>query len=146
MEVENSITLTVYSSVNIFIALHGAQKMIMGFHEYTYQDCEYIIRTSGAGNARIRLRAHQATRIRLRASGNHVFVKRCKLCSQLAISLLKIIHVATTVTWTDTRTEAQSTSDPSEPFKSTDESHGDCDVALHRVSLAWTVRDNHLGL
>ena len=47
----------------------------------------------------------------------------------VSVIMLKIIHVATTVTWTDTRTEAQSTSDPSEPFKNTDESHGDCDVA-----------------
>ena len=40
---ENSITLTLYSSVNVFIALEWRLEMIMGFtYEYTYQDCEYI--------------------------------------------------------------------------------------------------------
>ena len=44
MEAENSITLTIYSSEHIFIALRWRSEMIMGFHEYTYQDREYIIR------------------------------------------------------------------------------------------------------
>ena len=44
MEAENSFTLTIYSSEQIFIALRWCSEMIMGFHEYTYQDREYIIR------------------------------------------------------------------------------------------------------
>jgi len=44
MEAENSITLTIYSSEHVFIALRWCSEMIMGFHEYTYQDREYIIR------------------------------------------------------------------------------------------------------
>ena len=44
MEAENSITLTIYTSENVFIALQWCSEMIMGFHEYTYQDHEYIIR------------------------------------------------------------------------------------------------------
>jgi len=44
MEAENSITLTIYSSEHVFIALRWRSEMIMGFHEYTYQDREYIIR------------------------------------------------------------------------------------------------------
>jgi len=44
MELENSITLTIYSSEHVFIALRPHPEMIMGFHEYTYQDHEYIIR------------------------------------------------------------------------------------------------------
>ena len=43
MEAENSITLTIYSSEHVFIALRWRSEMIMGFHEYTYQDREYII-------------------------------------------------------------------------------------------------------
>jgi len=41
-ESENSITLTIYTSENILIAL-GAENDYR-FHEYTYQDPEYIIR------------------------------------------------------------------------------------------------------
>ena len=37
MEAENSITLTIYSSEHIFIALRWHSEMIMGFHEYTYR-------------------------------------------------------------------------------------------------------------
>ena len=44
MEAENSITLTIYSSEHVFIALRWRSEMIMGFHKYTYQDREYIIR------------------------------------------------------------------------------------------------------
>ena len=44
MEAENSITPTIYTSENVFIALGWHSEMIMGFHEYTYQDREYIIR------------------------------------------------------------------------------------------------------
>ena len=44
MEAENSITLTIYTSENVFIALRWCSEMIMGFHEHTYQDREYIIR------------------------------------------------------------------------------------------------------
>jgi len=44
MEAENSITLAIYSSEHVFIALRWPSEMIMGFHEYTYQDREYIIR------------------------------------------------------------------------------------------------------
>jgi len=36
MEAENSITLTIYSSEHVFIALRWCSEMIMGFHEYTY--------------------------------------------------------------------------------------------------------------
>ena len=36
MEVENYITLTIYSSEHVFIALRQRSEMIMGFHEYTY--------------------------------------------------------------------------------------------------------------
>ena len=39
------------SSVNIFIALGCHSEMIMGFHEYTYQDHEYIIRTMNTMHA-----------------------------------------------------------------------------------------------
>ena len=42
MEAENSLTVTIYSSV--FIALGWRSEMIMGFHECAYQDREYIIR------------------------------------------------------------------------------------------------------
>ena len=54
MEAENSITLTIYiycRSVNMFIALGCHSEMIMGFHEYTYQDHEYIIRTMNTMHA-----------------------------------------------------------------------------------------------
>ena len=44
MEAENSITLTTYTSEHVFIALGWRSEMIMGFHEYTYQECEYIIK------------------------------------------------------------------------------------------------------
>ena len=44
MEAENSITFTIYSSEHVFIALRWRSEMIMGFHEYAYQDREYIIR------------------------------------------------------------------------------------------------------
>jgi len=44
MEAENSITLTIYSGEHVFIALRWRSEMIMGFHEYTYQDREYVIR------------------------------------------------------------------------------------------------------
>ena len=42
MEAEN--TLTIYSSEHVFIPLRWRSEIIMGFHEYTYQDREYIIR------------------------------------------------------------------------------------------------------
>ena len=42
MEADNSITLTIYSSEQVFIALGWCSEMIMDFHEYTYQDLEYI--------------------------------------------------------------------------------------------------------
>jgi len=48
MEAENSIILTIYSSEHVFIALRWRSETIMGFHEYTYQDCEYIIRAMHA--------------------------------------------------------------------------------------------------
>ena len=51
MEAENSITLTIYSSEHIFIALTWRSEMIMGFHEYTYQDREYIIRAMNTKHA-----------------------------------------------------------------------------------------------
>ena len=35
MEAENSITLTIYTSEQVFIALGWCSVMIMGFHEYT---------------------------------------------------------------------------------------------------------------
>jgi len=38
MEAENAITLTTYTSGHVFIALGWRSEMIMGFHEYTYQD------------------------------------------------------------------------------------------------------------
>jgi len=44
METENGIALTLYSGEHVFIALRWHSEMIMGFHEYTYQDREYIIR------------------------------------------------------------------------------------------------------
>jgi len=40
MEAENSITLTIYSSEQVFIALRWHSEMIMGFHEYNYPDHE----------------------------------------------------------------------------------------------------------
>jgi len=52
MEAENSITLTIiYSSEHVFIALRRHSEMIMGFHEYTYQDREYIIRAMNTKHA-----------------------------------------------------------------------------------------------
>ena len=51
MEAENSITLTIYSSEHVFIALRWRSEMIMGFHEYTYQDREYIIRAMNTKHA-----------------------------------------------------------------------------------------------
>ena len=51
MEAENSITLTIYSSEHVFIALNWRSEMIMGFHEYTYQDREYIIRAMNTKHA-----------------------------------------------------------------------------------------------
>jgi len=51
MEAENSFTLTIYSSVNLIIALGCPLEMIMGFHEYTYQDREYLIRTGNTMHA-----------------------------------------------------------------------------------------------
>jgi len=51
MEAENSTTLTIYSSEHIFIALSWRSEMIMGFHEYTYQDREYIIRAINTKHA-----------------------------------------------------------------------------------------------
>jgi len=42
MEAENSIVLTIYSSVNIFITLGWCSENDYGFtYEYTYQDYEY---------------------------------------------------------------------------------------------------------
>ena len=38
MEAENSTTLTIYTSKNIFIALGWRSENDYGFHEYTYQD------------------------------------------------------------------------------------------------------------
>ena len=55
MEAENSITLTIYSSERIFIALRWHSEMIMGFHEYTYQDREYIIRAMNTKHAQSQL-------------------------------------------------------------------------------------------
>jgi len=52
IEAENSITLTIYSSEHVFIALKWRSEMIMGFHEYTYQDSEYIIRAMNTKHAR----------------------------------------------------------------------------------------------
>ena len=51
MEAENSITLTIYNSEHVFIALRWRSEMIMGFHEYTYQDREYIIRAMNTKHA-----------------------------------------------------------------------------------------------
>jgi len=51
MEAENSITLTIYTSENVFIALGCGSEMIMGFHECTYQDQEYIIRDMNTKHA-----------------------------------------------------------------------------------------------
>ena len=51
MEAENSITLTIYSSEHVFIALRLCSEMIMGFYEYTYQDHEYIIRAMNTKHA-----------------------------------------------------------------------------------------------
>ena len=51
MEAENSITLTIYSSEQVFIALRWCLEMIMGFHEDTYQDREYIIRAMNTKHA-----------------------------------------------------------------------------------------------
>jgi len=48
---ENSITLTIYTSEHVFIALGWHLEMIMGFHEYAYQDCEYIIRAMNTRHA-----------------------------------------------------------------------------------------------
>jgi len=39
---EDSITLSIYTSDNILIALGWRPEMIMGFHEYTYQDHEKL--------------------------------------------------------------------------------------------------------
>ena len=46
MEADNSITLTVYQWKHIYSTRMSrcCSEMIMGFHEYTYQDHEYIIR------------------------------------------------------------------------------------------------------
>ena len=46
MEAENSITLE-----RVIIALRLRSEMIMGFHEYTYQDPEYIIRAMNTKHA-----------------------------------------------------------------------------------------------
>ena len=54
MEAENAITLTIYSSEHIFIALRWCSEMIMGF-EYTYQDREYIIRAMNTKHAQSQL-------------------------------------------------------------------------------------------
>jgi len=51
MEAENAITLTTYTSGHVFIALGWRSEMIMGFHEYTYQDREYIIRAMNTKHA-----------------------------------------------------------------------------------------------
>ena len=57
MEAENSITLTIYiyiyiyTSEHVFIALGWRSEMIMGFHKYTYQDREYIIRAINTKHA-----------------------------------------------------------------------------------------------
>ena len=51
MEAENSITPTTYTSEQVFIALGLHSEMIMGFHEYTYQDCECIIRAMNTKHA-----------------------------------------------------------------------------------------------
>ena len=51
MEAENSITLTIYSSKHVFIALRWRSEMIMGFHEYAYKDREYIIRAMNTNYA-----------------------------------------------------------------------------------------------
>ena len=40
-----------YSSEHVFIALRWRSEMIMGFHEYTYQDHEYIIRAMNTKHA-----------------------------------------------------------------------------------------------
>ena len=55
MEAENSITLTIYSSEHVFIAPRWRSEMIMGFHEYTYQDREYIIRAMNTKHAQCTL-------------------------------------------------------------------------------------------
>ena len=51
MEAENSITLAIHTSENAFIALGWHSEMIMGFHGYTYQDGEYIIRAMNTKHA-----------------------------------------------------------------------------------------------
>jgi len=55
IEAENSITLTIYSGEQVFIALRWHSEMIMGFHEYTYQDREYIIRAMNTKHAQSQL-------------------------------------------------------------------------------------------
>jgi len=51
MEAENTVTLTMYSSEHLFIALRWRSEMIMGFHEYPYQDPEYITRAMNTKHA-----------------------------------------------------------------------------------------------
>ena len=52
MEAENQITHTVYTSANLFIALRWHSENDYGFtYEYTYHDCEYIVRTMNTKNA-----------------------------------------------------------------------------------------------
>ena len=59
MEAENTLTIYIYSSEHVFIAQRWRSEIIMGFHEYTYQDREYIIR---AMNTKLSmLRAHACT-------------------------------------------------------------------------------------
>ena len=56
-----------YSSEHIFIALRLCSEMIMGFHEYTYQDCEYIIRAMNTKHAQCTCLCIQlVTRLHLR--------------------------------------------------------------------------------
>jgi len=43
------------SSEHVFIALSQRSEMIMGFHEYTYQDREYIIRAMNTKHAQSQL-------------------------------------------------------------------------------------------
>jgi len=41
----------IHTSENVFIALEWHSEMLMGFHEYTYQDHEYIIRAMNTKHA-----------------------------------------------------------------------------------------------
>jgi len=55
-----SITLTIYSSEYAFLAPGWHSEMIMGFHECTYQDREYIIRAVNTKHAQCTCYTHSA--------------------------------------------------------------------------------------